>query len=139
MNVNPVGGATLTPGEVVLGIIDYTTSLGIKMYTNTTTGLDTKYDLKPSGLKAFLDLVQQGVVAYAFQSIIDVPMLSNNAVSVGQNATAQAQSKNNCFDATNAENMAGASAAATVTINEAQSITPTWNHITMYGSISFMD
>jgi hypothetical protein len=138
MNVN-VNRPALTPGEAAQGIIDYNTPMGMKLYVHATTGLDVKYDLKPSKLKSFLELVYQRAETYAFDNIINVPMLSNNAISAGRTATAQAQRQNNQYENTNAAMMAGAIAAATVTINKNDPMRATRNIIHMYGSVTLMD
>jgi hypothetical protein len=53
--------------------IDYTTTEGVKLYYNATKGLEPKYDLKPEGMKTFLELVQERAETYGFNNVLLVP------------------------------------------------------------------
>jgi hypothetical protein len=61
----------LTPAVAVLGVVDYTTAVGQKIYESATQKVaDKLYDCKPDGLYQFLQLVSNCARAFGWDDDI---------------------------------------------------------------------
>ena len=74
----------LTPALAMRGIIDYSFRVGERIYTSATKELDaTKYDGKPQGLMAFVELLEERATNFGWKLfIMMIPTQEGNSTSL---------------------------------------------------------
>ena len=63
----------LTPALANNQVLDYNQPSAIKLYHKATAKLDKEYDCTSSGLKTFLDQINDRALAYGWTHILDIP------------------------------------------------------------------
>jgi hypothetical protein len=72
MAANPIPFA-LFPGEANADILDFSLDRDMKHFKMAIKGLDTKFDLKPKGLKVFLESVKERSNICAWGALLSIP------------------------------------------------------------------
>jgi hypothetical protein len=136
----------LTPGEAKQGPINFNTSDGMKFYNNAVKGLEVKYDLKPAGLKAFIESIRRRCDTYGMNDVLMVPYLSPSVLNVARNT--MTDSSANAATATTtpiaaaaraAEDSETEASAATTTGGIGERETITRNILSMYGTVTMLE
>ena len=72
-NAGPIAAFARTPALANMGLLNYGTSEGMKIFNSATEGLSTKYNGNTNDMHVFLKNVRERAHSFGWNSILDIP------------------------------------------------------------------